>query len=370
MRAFDGTVSIVQPLILPLYRGRSAHEVVGVFTKRPERTPYDRLRDYWTAQPQAAGQIFDKFWRRSVHDGLIAGHRPACEDGEGERRNPAADGAAPSGTGGLEIHFAPDPAVYDGRFANNGWLQELPKPLTKLTWDNVAMIGPSTAVRLGLKNEDVVEIQVPEPHGERTRLGAAGSCPGRRHRAPRVRPHACRTRRRGRRVQRLHAAHIRRAVVRLRRTAAQDRRLVPPRRDAGPSLDGRPRHRPGRHHRRLQGRPRIFRSTSRRRRRNRSRCTRTGSTRATSGAWRSTRRSAPAARPAWSRAWRRTTSPSSARSRCCAAVRCTGSASIATSRGRPTTRRSTTSRCSASTARTRRARWSARWRRRRTARRV
>ena len=158
VRAFDGTVSIVQPLILPLYRGRSAHEVVGIFSKRPERTPYDRVRDYWTAQPQAAGQAFDKFWRRSVHDGLIAGTAlpPKTVKAAGSIPPPTAP---PSGTGGLEIHFAPDPAVYDGRFANNGWLQELPRPLTKLTWDNAAMIGPSTAARLGLKNEDVVEIR-------------------------------------------------------------------------------------------------------------------------------------------------------------------------------------------------------------------
>ena len=110
------------------------------------------------AQPQAAGQVFDKFWRRSVHDGLIAGTAlpPKTVKAAGSIPPPAAP---PSGTGGLEIHFAPDPAVYDGRFANNGWLQELPKPLTKLTWDNAAMIGPSTAARLGLKNEDVVEIR-------------------------------------------------------------------------------------------------------------------------------------------------------------------------------------------------------------------
>jgi molybdopterin-containing oxidoreductase family iron-sulfur binding subunit len=73
VRAFDGTVSIVQPLIQPLYRSRSAHEVVALFTSRPERTPYDAVREHWKAQPQAAGQDFEKFWRRSVHDGVIAG---------------------------------------------------------------------------------------------------------------------------------------------------------------------------------------------------------------------------------------------------------------------------------------------------------
>jgi molybdopterin-containing oxidoreductase family iron-sulfur binding subunit len=156
-RAFDGTASIVQPLIVPLYRGRSAHEVVTIFTARPERTPYDALREYWTAQPQAEGQNFDKFWRQSVHNGLIAGTALPAKAVQATGAIPPS--TAPPAGGGLEIHFAPDPAVYDGRFANNGWLQELPKPLTKLTWDNVAMIAPSTAAQLGLKNEDVVEIQ-------------------------------------------------------------------------------------------------------------------------------------------------------------------------------------------------------------------
>ena len=107
------------------------------------------LRDHWTAQPQAAGQDFEKFWRRSVHNGADRGHGPAAEDAEGLGHDSPCVGPALGASGGLEIHFAPDPAVYDGRFANNGWLQELPKPLTKLTWDNVAMIGPSTARRLG-----------------------------------------------------------------------------------------------------------------------------------------------------------------------------------------------------------------------------
>jgi MoCo/4Fe-4S cofactor protein with predicted Tat translocation signal len=155
VRAFDGTVSIIQPLILPLYRGRSPHEVVALFTSRPERTPYDMLRDYWKAQPQAAGDDFEKFWRRSVHNGVIAGTALPAKTVNAGRAVPAD---APQARG-LEIHFAPDPAVYDGRFANVGWLQELPKPLTKLTWDNVAMIAPATAERLGVATEDVVEIR-------------------------------------------------------------------------------------------------------------------------------------------------------------------------------------------------------------------
>ena len=90
VRAFDGTVSIVQPLIVPLYRGRSAHEVVGTFTARPERTPYDALRDHWKAQPQAAGQDFEKFWRRVGPRRRDCRYGVAAEDGEGIGRRPAA----------------------------------------------------------------------------------------------------------------------------------------------------------------------------------------------------------------------------------------------------------------------------------------
>jgi MoCo/4Fe-4S cofactor protein with predicted Tat translocation signal len=157
VRAFDGTASIVQPLIQPLYRGRSAHEVVTVFSARPERTALDAVREHWQGEPQGQGDDFEVLWRRWLHDGVIPGTaRPVRTDvGAGGTVPPAAQ---PQAAGGLEIHFEHDPAVYDGRFANVGWLQELPKPLTKLTWDNVAMIAPATAERLGLTNEDVVEI--------------------------------------------------------------------------------------------------------------------------------------------------------------------------------------------------------------------
>ena len=76
-RAHDGTVSIVQPLIAPLYRGKSFHEVVAVFSDRPERNGYDLVREYWQAQPAFAGHVFEKAWRKAVHDGVIAGTAPA-----------------------------------------------------------------------------------------------------------------------------------------------------------------------------------------------------------------------------------------------------------------------------------------------------
>ena len=156
-RAFDGSAAIVQPLVEPLYHGHSAHDVVTVFTNRPERTTRDVVRDYWKTQPQAAGQDFEKFWRRCLHDGVVAGTASPGHAVTATGTVPPPP-AAPAKANGLEIVFAPDTAVYDGRFANVGWLQELPRPLTKLTWDNAAILSPATARRLGLDTEDVVEI--------------------------------------------------------------------------------------------------------------------------------------------------------------------------------------------------------------------
>ncbi len=166
LRAYDGTVTILQPLILPLYGGKSVHELLAAVAGQPDRTAYDIVREYWKSQK--AGEEFERFWRRSLHDGLIANTDfPAKQVSlrSSVVRHPspvAADNGlrtADSGPGPLEIIFRPDPHVGDGRFANNGWLQELPKPLTKLTWDNAALLSPRTAERLGVVNEQVVELR-------------------------------------------------------------------------------------------------------------------------------------------------------------------------------------------------------------------
>jgi MoCo/4Fe-4S cofactor protein with predicted Tat translocation signal len=154
-RAHDGTASLVQPLIAPLYQGRSLHEVVAVFSARPDRTNLDLVKEYWKAQPEA-GVDFDKFWRKSLHDGVIAGSALAAKT-VGTAKVPPTLAAAESGRG-YELAFAPDPTIHDGRFANNGWLQELPKPLTKITWDNAVLISPATAAKLQVGNGDGVEI--------------------------------------------------------------------------------------------------------------------------------------------------------------------------------------------------------------------
>lgn len=158
-RAFDGSVTITQPLIAPLYQGRSAHEVIAAFTGEPDRAGYDIVRDYWRGQIGEAD--FERKWRRLLHDGVVPDTALPLRTVtlKTDWINLPQGSTQPDGAAGLELIFRADPAVYDGRFSNNGWLQELPRPLTKLTWDNAALISVRTAQRLGLRSEDVVEIK-------------------------------------------------------------------------------------------------------------------------------------------------------------------------------------------------------------------
>ncbi|MEP6919235.1 MAG: hypothetical protein ABJC89_26570, partial [Acidobacteriota bacterium] len=221
-RAYDGTVTIIQPLIAPLYDGRSAHEVLGAFTSQSDRRTLAVVKEYWTRAfaggsgwtiRTADGQAFkdvETFWRHALHDGFIRGTgmadggpatpfvaAPAAAAASGAAAgagvasapapapantlanpNPPAPPAAPTAApaagaaaqapapppapaspGGLEIIFRPDPTIWDGRFANNGWLQELPKPLTKVTWDTTAWISPQLATERGLSDGDVIELK-------------------------------------------------------------------------------------------------------------------------------------------------------------------------------------------------------------------
>ena len=145
-RAFDGTVSVIQPLIAPLYRTHSFHEVLGAFTDKPGITDYDTLRDRLkTANPSGD---FEKFWRKTLNDGVIAGTALAAINVSLKFDAASLPPAKESSSEELEFLFRPDPCIFDGRFANNGWLQELPKPVTKLTWDNAAMFSPKTAEKL------------------------------------------------------------------------------------------------------------------------------------------------------------------------------------------------------------------------------
>jgi MoCo/4Fe-4S cofactor protein with predicted Tat translocation signal len=199
-RSFDGTVTIVQPLIEPLYQNKSAHELLAVFTAKYDQKPYEIIRDFWRSNQQSANSRqqtagtgsqeagirrqeagvatgsaqpspsvaatpsgdFETWWRKCVHDGFIPNTALQAKsvsvnsssaiqpNAGGAPAVPTASGNSSPGTGTFEIVFRTDPTIYDGRFSNNGWLQELPKPLTKLTWDNAALVSPNTAKQLGL----------------------------------------------------------------------------------------------------------------------------------------------------------------------------------------------------------------------------
>ena len=156
VRAFDGTATILQPLIAPLYGGRTAHEIIAAVAGDPGRSSYEIVRDFW--RRRLAGKDFEATWRASLHDGVIAGSAFAPKAMQVKAvasfvfpgANAAGSQAAPVADDSLQVIFRCDPTVTDGRFANNGWLQELPKPLTKLTWDNAVLMSPATAQKLGI----------------------------------------------------------------------------------------------------------------------------------------------------------------------------------------------------------------------------
>ncbi len=154
-RAYDGTCSIVQPLIAPLYEGKSEHEFLQIFSDSPLQNGYDIVRAYWRSTV-SNGADFEEFWRKSLFDGFVANSAFPPKIVQTKR---TAFTPPSNSTGGIELIIRPDPSVYDGRFANNAWLQELPKPLTELTWDNPVLVGLTMARRMGLQNGSVVELE-------------------------------------------------------------------------------------------------------------------------------------------------------------------------------------------------------------------
>jgi len=168
-RAFNGTATLRQPLIEPLFGGRTFSDVLDTLLGPRGTLGRGRLRDYWRNHmpgltEDASEEEFDRRWRKAVHDGLIAdtAFEPiALEFQRGASIAKPEDFDLELELGsGLELTFEPDPLLYDGRFANNAWLQECPKPITKLTWDNALMIAASTAEQLGVTNGDIVALTV------------------------------------------------------------------------------------------------------------------------------------------------------------------------------------------------------------------
>jgi molybdopterin-containing oxidoreductase family iron-sulfur binding subunit len=174
-RAFDGTASIVQPMIAPLYGGHSAHEVLAAMSERPERPARDIVREYWIDHPVtstvtrneqgAATAQFERDWEKWLHDGVISQSAPAFRNVTVnlDRVRQAIAARAEVSASGFELAFRLDPSILDGRFSNNGWLQEVPKPITRLTWDNAVMASPATMDRL--KGQGYLSMQGGE-HGQ------------------------------------------------------------------------------------------------------------------------------------------------------------------------------------------------------------
>jgi molybdopterin-containing oxidoreductase family iron-sulfur binding subunit len=157
--AHDGSATVLQPAILPLYDTRSAIELLALLAGDDLRDGHALVQRQWRARH---GQGFDAFWRESVRAGVVAASAsPPVTPGPArlpEAAPAAAQIAAPQQAGRpLVALFLPDPSTHDGRYANNGWLQELPRPFTKITWDNAVLLGPRTAAELGLATGDVVQ---------------------------------------------------------------------------------------------------------------------------------------------------------------------------------------------------------------------
>jgi molybdopterin-containing oxidoreductase family iron-sulfur binding subunit len=161
-RAHDGTISLMQPLVAPLFHGRSAYAVLQAMRGKRIQRDHARVRAYWRKHyPKHVkqGESFESFWKRSIQRGLIENSAASPKTAQ-LRSNFAAHLPtwSPPNRKPLYLQFRPDDATWDGRYANSAWLQELPRRLTKLTWDNVVLISPRTAERLGIDNKEIVRL--------------------------------------------------------------------------------------------------------------------------------------------------------------------------------------------------------------------
>ena len=156
-RAYDGTATVIQPMIDPLYDGKSAHEVIQSMLDDPDTSAYEAVRKTW--QASASGPGGDHAWRKILHDGMVENSAYQAKS-VSARIGDLAVPATNYSDGTVEIIFRADPHVYDGRYANVGWLQEVPKPVTNISWDNAALMSYRTLAKFGLAEQDVIAIQL------------------------------------------------------------------------------------------------------------------------------------------------------------------------------------------------------------------
>ncbi|HEX5515780.1 MAG TPA: TAT-variant-translocated molybdopterin oxidoreductase [Gammaproteobacteria bacterium] len=188
--AFDGSASPAQPVVQPIYGGIEPLRFLAELRGQLGAQPRQLVRDYW--QSRYGDADFDAWWNGSLHDGVFAGMRASAVAAE---LRPDWNKALPPlpQRQGMELRFAPDPSLWDGSVANNAWLQELPRPLTKLVWGNAVLINPLDAAAAGIAQNQLVQLahgtwsqQVPaqlqpgQPRGTVTlHLGGGRSAAGR-----------------------------------------------------------------------------------------------------------------------------------------------------------------------------------------------
>ena len=155
-RAYDGTVSVVQPLIAPLYDGRTATQLIALLIGQSAASQHDLVQNYW--KTKHTGADFDMWWRKSLEQGWIDGTTFQLKQVSANPERFSVPAA--SDQTAIEINFRRDPSIYDGQFANNAWLQELPKPMSKMTWDNPLLMSPEMADRLKIQSKDMVRVDL------------------------------------------------------------------------------------------------------------------------------------------------------------------------------------------------------------------
>ena len=162
-RSADGTAAIQQPLISPLFDGKTAAEIVALLIDAKDKKAYDIVKNFWLGQWAGQNKERDKeaVWKKALNDGIIASAKPPDSvkvSLDAKKLSAAAGAEAKASATGIEVGFYPSACAWDGRFANNGWMQEAPDPITKLTWGNAAMMSPKMAREQKLEDGDVISI--------------------------------------------------------------------------------------------------------------------------------------------------------------------------------------------------------------------